>query len=190
MESGEVTITDYKKHLQHVFAMLPDNTNRVFFARNHDTSWFYHFNGYSNGFLNLDAIHAFCAIPEVFAGDHHRSKAPNPDDDPRVWDFYKKIFAMKKKIPEFNTGDLLLKEITCNDPNVFTAIRRSKNNTYLLLVSFNDHPVEISVSLSPSLQVESNTIQFMDPVSGNSPNSKMGLDKLKLQSYQILIGKI
>ncbi|NER84471.1 MAG: hypothetical protein F6K42_34080 [Leptolyngbya sp. SIO1D8] len=190
MERGEVTIQDYKKHMQRVFAMLPDNTNRVFFARNHDTSWFYHFNSYTSAFLNLDAVHTFCAIPEVFAGDHHRSKAPNPDDDPKVWDFYKKIFAIKEKIPELNTGKLLLKEVSCNNKNVFTAIRRSNDNAYLLLISFSDQPVEVNIALSPSLQLESQSIEFTDPVSGNVFRSKIGPEGLRLGPYQILIGKV
>lgn len=47
METGEVTAKDYKAHIADVRDMLPEGANRVYFARNYDTSWFYHFNDYN-----------------------------------------------------------------------------------------------------------------------------------------------
>ncbi|HEX2970721.1 MAG TPA: alpha-amylase family glycosyl hydrolase, partial [Tepidisphaeraceae bacterium] len=69
MEKGTLNTTHYKAHLAAVYDALPAGATRVMFARNHDTSWFYHFNGYTPRFLALDAIHTLFAIPEIFAGD-------------------------------------------------------------------------------------------------------------------------
>ncbi|MEJ7712336.1 MAG: hypothetical protein WKF84_21385 [Pyrinomonadaceae bacterium] len=35
---------------------LPIGANRVFYTRNHDTSWFYHFNGYTPRFMSMEAV--------------------------------------------------------------------------------------------------------------------------------------
>lgn len=138
MARGETEAADYKAHLSRVFALLPPGANRVFFARNHDTSWFHRFDGYTPRFLALDAIHALCAIPEVFAGDPENG--PNPDDDPAVWDFYRTLFAARRGFPELMRGALDLDGVTCDNPHVFTALRRLQGSRVLVAVSLSEQP--------------------------------------------------
>src|SRR5207244_1217052 len=44
LDQGQATAADYKAHLANVLDLLPPGAHRVCFGRNHDTSWFYHFN--------------------------------------------------------------------------------------------------------------------------------------------------
>gem|GEM_PF-1535683 len=136
MDAGKVTAADYKAHMASVFGMLPRGANRVFFARNHDTSWFYHFNGYTPRLMAMDAIHALCTIPEVFAGDPKHG--PNPDDDPKTFEYYAKLFAVRKRLPELAHGELLLREAETDNPHVFTALRRLNGRVTVVAVSLSD----------------------------------------------------
>ena len=54
MQVGTYTAADYKQHLLGVFSLLPAGANRVFYARNHDTSWFDKFDGYDGRFMAFD----------------------------------------------------------------------------------------------------------------------------------------
>ncbi len=188
-EAGDATSQDYKKHMVRVFRMLPPGANRVFFARNHDTSWFYHFNGYTPQFMALEAIHAFCTIPEVFTGDRGRKrKEPNPEDDPAVFAHYRKLFAMKKRIPELSTGDLLLEAVEADHPNVFTALRRSKENTYLIVVSMQDTIQETKITFDTEQVQKPGEMTLEDPISGEVVKGKEM--RLTLKPFQVLVGKL
>lgn len=124
---GRVQAKDYQRHLRSVQELLPRGANRVYFSRNHDTSWFYSFRGYSPAFLAMEAIHAYCTIPEVFGGDPKHG--PSPDDDPIVWETYRRLFATRKLlkgIPDFSA--------LSPNPDVFVA-RRGKTLIYVSLAS-------------------------------------------------------
>lgn len=136
LERGEATAEDYKRHMASVFALLPPGSNRVFFARNHDTSWFYRFGGYTPRFLALDAIHALCALPEVFAGDP--MNGPSPDDAPAVWEYYRGLFTTKHRYPELSRGALDVQGVSSDNPLVFTALRHLQNRYVLIAVSLSD----------------------------------------------------
>lgn len=140
LEKKEVTITDYKLHLERTRLMLPKGARRVYFARNHDTSWFYHFNGYTRPFMNLEAIHALCGIPEIFAGD---TCTINPDAG--VFDNYQQLFHMKSKHQAFSKGRLFLSEIASDQPNVFAAVREYDGEAFLVLISFDASPVVVKI---------------------------------------------
>lgn len=148
LEAGTVTAEDYKAHLRNVFALLPAGANRVFFARNHDTSWFYRFGGYTPRFLALDAIHALCGIPEVFAGDPNNG--PAPDDDPTTWEYYRRLFRRKRELPELTHGALLLEEVQSDNPRVFTALRRFEGREVVVLVSLSDRPETVRCRFAAS----------------------------------------
>ena len=60
MNQGRYTAADYKTHLATVFGALPKGANRVFYARNHDTSWFYHFDGYTPQFMVFERKQPTC----------------------------------------------------------------------------------------------------------------------------------
>lgn len=149
LAAGRLTAADYKAHLASVQALLPAGANRVFFARNHDTSWFYHFGGYTPRFLALDAVHALTAIPEVFAGDP--AHGPNPDDAPGVWAHYKALFGLRGPYPELARGALLLDEVRSSNPHVFTALRQLGDSLVLVAVSLSDRPETAEVTLDAAL---------------------------------------
>ena len=145
--AGEATAHDYKLHLANVLDLLPPGALRVVFTRNHDTSWFYHFHGYTPDVFALEAIHALCLIPEVFAGDPDHG--PNPDDDATIWDTYRKLLTTRTNTPEIARGSLDLRGVETDNSAIFTALRR-----------LNDRVVLVIVSLSP--QIETAVLTFAD----------------------------
>ena len=144
LQAGEVTASTYKAHLANVRESLPIEAaaRRVYFARNHDTAWFYHFNGYTPQFVALDAIHAFFAIPEVFAGDPDHG--PNPDA--ALWDLYRAIFTARRRYPELIWGDVLLREVVSDNPMVFAGARRARTrSTSIVVVSLSDRQEQVLI---------------------------------------------
>lgn len=183
---GEVSIQDYKKHLAATFALLPAGANRVYFARNHDTSWFYDFEGYSNELLNLDAIHALCAIPEVFAGDNLNNKGnENPDDNPKTWEFYRKLFKVRQAVPNLIGSELILNEVESNHSDVFTAIRSNSKKTYLVVISFSKKQIETQISLSQKFS-DAKLVYTYDLKMENRIKNQP-LHSLRLEPFQVLI---
>ncbi|MGF1636306.1 MAG: alpha-amylase family glycosyl hydrolase [Cyclobacteriaceae bacterium] len=190
MERNEVTIADYKTHLTAVYKMLPEGANRVFFARNHDTSWFYHFNGYTRPFMNLEAIHAFCGIPEIFTGDHREGQA-NPDDDKNTWQVYSKILAMRHEYPSVIHGALDFDGVSTNSDDVFSAVRKHNNEKTFILVSFSDKPEKIALTLSGELsgnRKNNQKVQLKDLLSGHV--FTVPVDNIKLEPFQVVIGTV
>lgn len=149
MEKGNRTAADYKAHMADVYDLLPSGANRVYYARNHDTSWFYHFNGYTPRFMAFETIHALCAIPEIFAGDPDNPH--NPDADPKIWAQYGGLLALRKKYPELAAGDLLLREVSCDNPMIFTALRRLGKTVTLVAINLADREESATVSIDNSV---------------------------------------
>jgi len=184
LAEGRSTAEQYKTYLANVFAMLPAGANRVFFARNHDTSWFFHFNGYSPLFLAFDSIHALVGIPEVFAGDPDRKL--NPDDDPATYEYYRKLFKARRERSELTRGDLILEKTSSNNPMVFSAMRRLRGKESLVLVSLSGK--EEAVKTTVTRQPLPATIEFFDPISGKKFTANPS--RLTLKPFQVLIGKV
>ncbi len=168
MERGEATAAEYRDAIETARDALPlASVNRVYFARNHDTSWFYRFGGYTPRFLAMDAVHAFCGIPEVFAGDP--KNGPNPDDSPEVWEFYRKLFGFRRKNPAITRGHLRLSVIECSDPMVFAGARSYEGKLTLFLISFRDGTANVTVKMPWQLAREfSKTARFEDPMDTES----------------------
>lgn len=137
-ESGKVTAASYKAGIASLQKSLPPGANRIRFCRNHDTSWFLKtgFAGYTPRLMAMDGVHALAGIVVAFAGDPHHP--PNPDDDPAVWEYYRRVLALRQDRPEFVRGELLLDEIVCDDPNVMSFIRRLDGKASLVLANFSD----------------------------------------------------
>ena len=191
MEAGHVNAGDYKKHMANVFDALPRGAHRVYYARNHDTSWFYHFNGYTRRFMALEAVHALCAIPEIFAGDPRNG--PHPDTDPGVYDTYRKLFAVRKAFPEVARGELLLREVEGDNPNVFTALRRIESQVVLLAISLSEAPESVTVRLSSAVipGASKRCITLQDPLSDTTVTvTGSGDFNLELEPFQILLGRL
>ncbi len=180
IESGEASAETYKAHLTNVFSLLPDGANRVIYTRNHDTSWFYHFNGYTPRFLAFEAINALCAIPEIFAGDPNNG--PNPDDDPETWAYYKKMFALRASLPELTFGVLDPKAVTCSNPMVFSAIKKLAGKRCLILVSLLETKADVSFRIDGFTSV---TLIDLD-----GTKIKLNEPKLTMQPFQVLVGRL
>lgn len=185
MDAGEATAADYKAHIANVFDLLTQGANRVYFARNHDTSWFYHFNGYTPRFMALDAIHALCVIPEIFAGDP--KNGPHPDDDPAVYDYYRKLFALRKEFPELARGDLLLREVECDNANVFTALRRLSGSAVLITISLSDSAEDARITIAEEVE---KAIQMNDAITEETIEVAGKPLTLKLKPFQVLVGRL
>jgi glycosidase len=192
MEAGLVNAAHYKKHIANILDALPAGANRVYFTRNHDTSWFYHFNGYTQRFMAMEAIHLLCAIPEVFAGDPRHG--PDPDDDPATYEYYRKVFALRKKSPELAKGELLLREVECDNPWVFTGLQRLNDRKVLVLVSLSGKQENTALRIS---NWESRILKFQleDPISGDTVEAiAEGQNPqtigLTLKPFQVLVGRL
>ncbi|HEY3281769.1 MAG TPA: alpha-amylase family glycosyl hydrolase [Armatimonadota bacterium] len=192
IEAGKATAADYKARLANVQAMLPKGTNRVRFARNHDTSWFYHFGGYTPRFLALDAIHALCGITEVFAGDPNNG--PNPEDDPSTWEAYRRLFGLRKELPELARGDLLLTDVSCDNPMVFAAVRRLGDQRALIAISLSDKPQTAHLTLTgPAAPGPGQLPPLRDVLStGTIPCTRdaSGTLTLILKPFQVVAGRL
>jgi glycosidase len=193
MEAGQIQAAHYKAHLANVFAALPKGANRVCFARNHDTSWFYHFNGYTARFMALEAVHALCVIPEVFAGDP--KNGPHPDADPSTFEYYRKLFALRQDLPELARGELLLNKVRCDNPWVFTALRGQDQNVSLVAVSLSDRETECGLEVRLNDWTPLPNAALKDGISGASVRllrdvrfpAKM---RLTLKPFQAVVGRL
>lgn len=188
MQHGRYTAEDYKQHLLGVYDVLPVGVNRVFYARNHDTSWFYHFNGYSARFMAFEAVHALFGIPEVFAGDP--DYAFNPDADPRIYAHYKQLFAIRKQ-PEWTRGVIQLAPISSDNKQVFSGMRSFRGRSVVGLISFSDKPEKMTVKIKSAEKghrmvlrdIQTSQEVTLIPV---HPNSSEYL--VTLRPYQTLVG--
>jgi hypothetical protein len=185
MEKGFYTALDYKKHLKMVYSSLPAGTNRVFFARNHDTSWFYKFNGYTPRFLAFDAIHSFFGIPEFFVGDLEHE--PNPDE--KIYSYYQKIFAYRSKFPELMTGQILLDDAKVDNSRVFTGVRKNGKQASLVIISLSDKEEDITIQVTQNIP---NSATVFDVISNEKIKIGGGgnIVKLKLKPFQVIVGRI
>ena len=186
IEAGEAVPADYRTHMANVFAMLPRGANRVFFARNHDTSWFYHFNGYTPRFMALDAFHALTVIPEVFAGDARHP--PNPDDKPETYAYYRKLLAVRREMPELARGELFLGEVACDNPWVLTAVRRLDGRRVLVAVSLSEKEQVAAVTMPGPAGAG---VKLHDVMTGEGVDVAPGPPLiLRLKPYQVLVGRL
>ncbi len=188
MDAGTYTAAAYKAHMAAVYAALPPGANRVFFARNHDTSWFFHFGGYTPRFLSFDAIHVLFAIPEFFAGDPAHS--PHPDDDPKVYDWYRKLFAVRASGGVFQHGEVLLDEVVSDNPMVFSGIRKLGEVHALGLISTSESRQELTLTLD--LDQQFGQMQKLKDADTGASVALVSLGrnryKVALLPYQVLTG--
>ncbi len=193
MDKGEYTARDYKLHMRNVMLALPKGANRVYYTRNHDTSWFYHFNGYTPRFMAMEAIHTLCAIPEIFAGDPRHK--PSPDDDKATYAYYQKLFSLRKDFPELAKGELLLEEVDGDNPMVFTAIRSLDGKSSLVAVSLADREETVSVSIASLGGGAGERLSKVNLIDGLTRQPityevKGNTLILKLKPYQVLVGRL
>jgi hypothetical protein len=180
MAKGQGTAADYKLHIADVYSALPAGANRVFYARSADTSWFYHFAGYSPRFMAIEAIHTFFGIPEVFAGDP--ANPPSPDSDPAIYGYYRKLFKLRRDIPELTQGKILLREVDCDNPMIFTGSRQFDQHTSVVAISLSEK--EETARLSGNIP---DGLNWIDAISG-TPAEATG-KALKLKPFQVLLGR-
>lgn len=185
LDAGRYTARDYWHHLANVYDALPRGANRVLYTRNHDTSWFFHFNGYTKPFFAFEAVHALFGIPEVFGGD---PKNPHdPDDDPAVFGTYAKYFRYRKENPVFSRGEVQLRAVSSDNPQVFAGARTLEKQTGIGLVSFSGTEQPVTLTVQGGLEVPP-TVAFRDILSGetiSAQHSGTGY-RLTLKPYQIL----
>jgi glycosidase len=192
LAAGEVTAAHYQEHLANVFDMLPEGANRVFYTRNHDTSWFYHFNGYTPAFMAMEVIHAFCGIPEVFAGDPSAENRPSPDEDPSVYESYRRLFSVRSRFPEWVAGKLLLRETPVDNPALFAALRRGGSEISLLIVSLSAREETAIIHLNPGIPTSSTEPEWSNPLGLDLPERVSWAGRqisVKLRPFQVIMGR-
>jgi len=145
MAKGQYTAADYKAHIANVYAALPAGANRVFYARNHDTDWFYTFGGYTPRFMAFESVHALFGIPEAFAGDPDYPY--NPDEKPEIYETYRRLFSFRRQNPIFIRGEMRLADVQCSNNQIFSGLRRLNGRSALALISFSERPEEAVITL-------------------------------------------
>ena len=137
----------------------------------------------------MDTIHSDVGVPLVFAGDPHNG--PNPDDDPATWDFYRNIFALRKEFPELGKGEILLHEVTCDHPNIFSVMRRVDEGLVLALVSLSEKPAKVNLGFSDVGELPEQ-VALVDPVGDG--DSEIGLVdgslKVELEPFGIRVARL
>ena len=187
MQRGAYTAADYKTHLVGVFGSLPKGVNRVFYARNHDTSWFYHFDGYTPQFMAFEAVHALFGIPEIFAGDPDHKF--NPDDSPQTYALYKRLFTFRKQNPEFARGEIVLTDISSDNRQVFSGLRKMGSRTSVALISFSDKVETTTITITGSpVQAVAMTDVYTGRVVKPVPTGA-GTFMVTLSPFQALVGR-
>jgi glycosidase len=189
-EKSEANAEDYKQHLTEVLEMLPKGANRVFSSRSHNTSWIPKFGGYTPRFMAMEAIHALCGIPKVYAGD--LKSAPNPDTA-GVFEQYRQLFALRQAFPEIVEGELLLREVDSGNPMVFSALKRTPKRTLLILVSLTKTTTEVEVStlfgkyrFSHLLTDPTQSTAIQGLLTSANSNSL----KIRMKPYQVLVSPL
>jgi glycosidase len=187
MAVGTYTAEDYKQHLLGVYSLLPAGANRVFFARNHDTSWFDKFDGYDGRFMAIEAVHALFGIPEVFGGDPDNPFTPD-DDKGKVFGMYRSLFNFRKQLPELIGGAIQLNDITTNNPQVFSGIRSLSGKSSLVLANFSDQPQTALITLPVLTRVLSLTDVYVGiAVPAKSSGKTL---TITLKPFQVLGGRL
>jgi glycosidase len=186
-EKGEIDAAKYKAGMALMQDSMPPGANRIRFCRNHDTSWFFpqFFHGYTPRFLALDAVHALFGVPVVFAGDPEH--LPSPDTDPATWQHYKRVFAVRQSLPEFASGEVLLREVDCDNPAVFSGLRRLGGDTSLALVNLSDKPQPVALQFhleGYSLDVQ----ELIDAKDGSRVAIAHG--SVTVRPFQVLTGRL
>jgi hypothetical protein len=172
--------------------MLPAGANRVFYARNHDTSWFYHFGGYTPAFMAMEAIHAFCGIPEVFAGDPSPKNRPSPDEDSSVYESYRRLFSVRSRSPEWIHGKLRLRAALSDNPALFAAFRSGAKEASLLLVSLSSKEERALLRLDSEIPIPPGEPEWSNPLGSTLPDrvSWEGRQiRVKLKPFQVIMGR-
>jgi hypothetical protein len=191
LESGKVTAASYKAGIASLQKSLPPGANRIRFCRNHDTSWFLKtgFAGYTPRLMAMDGVHALAGIFVAFAGDP--KYPPSPDDDPAVWEYYRRVLALRKDRPEFVRGELLLDEIVCDDPNVMSFIRRLDGKASLVLANFSGAARRPRLTLHlPGHTLEG--VRLVNPQTGAEvPVATEGNGAtVSLAPFEVLVGRL
>jgi len=191
LEAGKVTAASYKAGMASLQKSLPRGANRIRFCRNHDTSWFLKqgFAGYTPRLMAMDAVHALAGIFLAFAGDPKHP--PSPDDDPAVWEYYRKILDLRKDSPELARGELLLDEIVCDDPHVMSFIRRLDDRASLVLANVSGEARRPRLSLHlPGHALDA--ARLVNPQSGAEVSAVAEGDgvRFQLMPYEVLVGRL
>jgi glycosidase len=191
MEGGKVTAASYKAGIASLQKSLPPGASRLRFCRNHDTSWFLKkgFSGYTPQLMAMDAVHFLAGVAVAFAGDPHHP--PSPDDDPAIWEYYRKVLALRKDRPELVRGELLLDEIVCDDADVMSFVRRLDGQATLVLANFSGETRRPGLTLHlPGYSLEG--LKLVNPQTGavvSAAADARGAG-IQLAPHEVLVGRL
>lgn len=190
MDQGLITAASYKAGLAELQDSLQPGVNRIRFCRNHDTCWFFpkHYKGFTPRFLALDAVHFCFGVPLVFAGD--RQFPPSLEDNPVACSHYHRLIALRTQFPELARGESLFHEVECDNPWVFTGLRKLGNHTSLVVISLSDKPGKATLRLHlDNATLAGLTLKCLADGKGVTlPES--GASLIELEPFQILSGRL
>jgi len=149
----------YKQHIADMQALLPDGVLSVYYVRNHDTAWFYRFDGYTPAFFAYEAIHCLIrGIPLIFSGQTGKPQWIGPE--PQSAEYYKMLFAMRREHPVLINGACLFEEIDADSDDVFSVIRARGNERVIGLVNTSGEAIDVQITVEDGLFT--NGVRFAD----------------------------
>ncbi len=190
MDQGLITAATYKAGLAELQDSLQPGVNRIRFCRNHDTCWFFprHYKGMTSRFLALDAVHFCFGVPLVFAGD--RRFPPSLEESPQACEHYRKLIALRRRFPELAGGQVLFHEIECDNPWIFTGLRRLGQDTTLVVISLSDKPEAATLTFHlDNTKLAGQTLT--DLASGTSQTlPSTGPTSIQVAPFAVLTGRV
>ena len=162
------SIKDYKNLLCDAQDAMPDGVNRVYYMRNHDTAWFYRFDGYTRRFRAFEAVHCLIkGVPLFFSGQNPGKGAPahvkqenlwaGPDDE--AFAMYQKLFTLRKSNPALIRGACYYEQIDTDNRHVFSALRVLDGQMIIVLVSESPDILSVRITIDSEF-----TQKYPEPV--------------------------
>lgn len=175
--------TDYRNHLADMAAVRPAGALTVLYTRNHDTAWFYRFDGYTPAFFTYEAIHCVVrGIPLFFSGQTGKPEWGGPMDS--AFMFYKKLLTIRKQYSIFIHGDCDFDNISCDCPDVFCVERIYHDDCLIALINTSGESVITRIVREKAY----GCVHFFDLYSGATLNVEDGARfDVPLEPYGIVL---
>ena len=188
MEEG-YSARDYQMHLADLYAFSPAPGRLVHYVRNHDTAWFYKFEGYTKQFFVYETIHYMIfGIPLIFSGQTRKPEWGAPP--PEAMKLYGKLADIRKGYRIFTDGTCDMTAVTADDPGLFCMYRTYENKKLIFIANSSGANVKPEISFDKSVDAAGlpNAIDLLS----NNPNPavletiKPNLITAALEPYQTI----
>lgn len=199
VKSSGYDAEDYKNHLADHQDILPPGALAVFYLRNHDTAWFYGFDGYSPEFFAYEAIHGLIrGIPLAFGGQTSPEGSVAGPDGRLPWDgpsaeqyaFYRKLYALRREHRVLIDGACHYRGVTTGCRQVFSVLRKGGKDVAVALVNVSGERRRVRLEIdAATLGLARGPLSLRDAWSGSPERVTMqkGAADLDLEPWQVMV---